>query len=142
MKTAGLVISSPLSNCISSTPRLNASLMIGPSSKSVVMCVIRARFFTKPQAWQIKFIFFKFLINPNKKKLAQKIVTHYSMTILLFHRFSSMYFFWSHKLINLSCSILSLFLFIDFCVWLIASVQVSFCVVISEKLWCQVYRHR
>ena len=33
-----------------STPSIKASLMIGSSSTSVVMCVINARFFTNPQA--------------------------------------------------------------------------------------------
>lgn len=48
--TFGYESSSPQSKLTSSTPRLLANLIIGPSSISVVMWVMRARFLTKPQA--------------------------------------------------------------------------------------------
>lgn len=51
IKTLGLLIGLPPKMRMSSTPLLNAVRMTGASSTSVVMCVISAKFLTKPHAY-------------------------------------------------------------------------------------------
>ena len=96
MNTNLLVISAPLSNCISSTPRLNARRTMGASLWSVVIWVISAKFFTNPQAW-----------TQNSKKLTPAYCFHFQLVYLYVHVIVAVYLFKSDCIIqypqNLSC---------------------------------------